>query len=38
MVYVVATLAVLSLAAGLLVSYPMKLVNIATAEMSWWLR
>jgi formate hydrogenlyase subunit 3/multisubunit Na+/H+ antiporter MnhD subunit len=38
MVYVVATLAVLSLAAGLLVSYPMKLVNIATAQMSWWLR
>ena len=38
MVFVVATLAVLSLAAGLLVSYPMKLVNIATAEMSWWLR
>jgi proton-translocating NADH-quinone oxidoreductase chain N len=38
MVYVVAALAVLSLAAGLLVSYPMKLVNIATTEMSWWLR
>jgi formate hydrogenlyase subunit 3/multisubunit Na+/H+ antiporter MnhD subunit len=38
MVYVVAALAVLSLAAGLLVSYPMKLVNIATAQMSWWLR
>jgi len=38
MVFVVATLAVLSLAAGLLVSYPMKLVNIATAQMSWWLR
>ena len=38
MVFVVATLAVLSLAAGLLVAYPMKLVNIATAQMSWWLR
>jgi len=38
MVYVVAALAVLSLAAGLLVSYPMKLVNVATTQMSWWLR
>jgi NADH:ubiquinone oxidoreductase subunit 5 (subunit L)/multisubunit Na+/H+ antiporter MnhA subunit len=38
MVFVVALLAVLSLAAGLLVAYPMKLVNIATTEMSWWLR
>jgi len=38
MVYVVAALAVLSLAAGVLVAYPMKLVNIATAQMSWWLR
>ncbi|MGZ7064755.1 MAG: NADH-quinone oxidoreductase subunit 5 family protein [Candidatus Aminicenantales bacterium] len=38
MVYVVAVLAILSLAAGLLVAYPMKLVNIATAQMSWWLR
>jgi NADH:ubiquinone oxidoreductase subunit 5 (subunit L)/multisubunit Na+/H+ antiporter MnhA subunit len=38
MVYVVAVLAVLSLAAGLFVSYPMKLVNVATAQMSWWLR
>lgn len=38
MVFVVATLAVLSLAAGLLVSYPMKLVSVATAQMSWWLR
>ena len=33
-----AALAVLSLAAGLLVAYPMKLVNLATAQMSWWLR
>ena len=38
MVYVVAALAILSLAAGLLVAYPMKLVNIATAQMSWWIR
>jgi formate hydrogenlyase subunit 3/multisubunit Na+/H+ antiporter MnhD subunit len=38
MVYVVAILAVLSLAAGLFVAYPMKLVNIATTQMSWWLR
>lgn len=38
MVFVVAALAVLSLAAGLLVAGPMKLANIATAQMSWWLR
>ncbi len=38
MVYVVAILAVLSLAAGILVSFPMKLANIATTQMSWWLR
>ncbi|HOW85973.1 MAG TPA: NADH-quinone oxidoreductase subunit L [Candidatus Aminicenantes bacterium] len=38
MVYVVAALAVLSLAAGLFISYPMKLANIATTQMSWWLR
>ena len=38
MVYVVAVLAVLSLAAGLFVAYPMKLTNIATTQMSWWLR
>lgn len=38
MVYVVAALAVLSIAAGLFVAYPMKFVNIATAQMSWWLR
>jgi formate hydrogenlyase subunit 3/multisubunit Na+/H+ antiporter MnhD subunit len=38
MVFVVALLAVLSLAAGLLVSYPMKLANIATTQMSWWIR
>ena len=38
MVYVVAALAFLSLAAGVLVAYPMKLVNIATTQMSWWLR
>jgi len=38
MVYVVAVLAILSLAAGVFVAYPMKLVNIATTQMSWWLR
>jgi proton-translocating NADH-quinone oxidoreductase chain M len=38
MVYVVALLAVLSLAAGLLVGFPMKVVNVATTQMSWWLR
>jgi len=38
MVYVVAVLAVLSLAAGLFVAYPTKLTNIATTQMSWWLR
>ena len=37
MVYVVAALAVLSLAAGLFVAYPMKLVNIATTQISCWL-
>ena len=34
----VATLSVLSLAAGILVAYPMKLVNIATQNISWWLK
>jgi hypothetical protein len=38
MVSVVAILAVLSLAAGLFVAYPMKITNIATTQMSWWLR
>jgi NADH:ubiquinone oxidoreductase subunit 5 (subunit L)/multisubunit Na+/H+ antiporter MnhA subunit len=38
MVYVVAALAVLSLAAGLFIAYPMKLANVATTQMSWWLR
>jgi NADH:ubiquinone oxidoreductase subunit 5 (subunit L)/multisubunit Na+/H+ antiporter MnhA subunit len=38
MVYVVAVLAVLSLAAGVLVGLPMKVVNVATTQMSWWLR
>ena len=38
MVGVVAVLAFLSFAAGLLVSYPMKLVNIATSNISWWLK
>jgi proton-translocating NADH-quinone oxidoreductase chain M len=37
MVFVVVLLAVLSLLAGLLVSYPMKLVNVATAEIVRWI-
>ncbi len=38
MVGVVASLAVLSVLAGVLVSYPMKLVQMATTHISWWLR
>jgi len=38
MVAVVAVLAFLSFAAGLLVSYPMKLINVATSNISWWLK
>jgi hypothetical protein len=38
MVSVVAILAVLGLAAGLLIAFPTKLANIATTQMSWWLR
>ncbi|MCX8159540.1 MAG: NADH-quinone oxidoreductase subunit L [Candidatus Saccharicenans sp.] len=38
MVGVVATLALLSVVAGLLVAYPMKLVQMATTHISWWLR
>ncbi|MCJ7642982.1 MAG: NADH-quinone oxidoreductase subunit L [Candidatus Aminicenantes bacterium] len=38
MVAVVAVLSFLSLAAGLLVSYPMKLINVATSNISWWLK
>jgi proton-translocating NADH-quinone oxidoreductase chain N len=38
MVAVVAVLAFLSFAAGILVSYPMKLVNVATSNISWWLK
>jgi NADH:ubiquinone oxidoreductase subunit 5 (subunit L)/multisubunit Na+/H+ antiporter MnhA subunit len=38
MVYVVAALALLGLAAGIFVAYPMKVVNVATTQMSWWLR
>jgi NADH:ubiquinone oxidoreductase subunit 5 (subunit L)/multisubunit Na+/H+ antiporter MnhA subunit len=37
MLFVVVTLAVLSLAAGLFVNFPMKLVNMATAKITWWL-
>ena len=38
MVAVVALLAFLSLAAGLLVSYPMKFANVVTSSLSWWLK
>ncbi len=38
MVFVVALLAVLSLAGGILVAYPMKLVNVATTSIMWWLK
>lgn len=38
MVYVVAVLAALSLAAGVFVSYPMKIVTTATAHITGWLR
>jgi NADH:ubiquinone oxidoreductase subunit 5 (subunit L)/multisubunit Na+/H+ antiporter MnhA subunit len=38
MVFVVALLAVLSLAGGLLVAYPMKLVNVATSSIMWWVK
>ncbi|MDI6845302.1 MAG: NADH-quinone oxidoreductase subunit L [Candidatus Saccharicenans sp.] len=38
MVGVVTVLAVLSVVAGLLVTYPMKLVQVATTHISWWLR
>jgi len=38
MVYVVALLAVLSLAAGVFVAFPMKVISVATTQMSWWLR
>ena len=38
MVFVVALLAVLSLAAGLFVSTPAKLAGIATKNLSWWLK
>jgi formate hydrogenlyase subunit 3/multisubunit Na+/H+ antiporter MnhD subunit len=38
MVGVVALLAMLSVLAGLFVSYPMKLVQMATTHISWWLK
>ena len=37
MVFVVGLLAVLSIAAGILIAYPMKLVNIVTTSITWWL-
>lgn len=38
MLFVVIVLAVLSLLAGIFIAYPMKLANIATAEITRWLR
>jgi len=38
MLFVVTCLAILSLAAGLFVAYPMQLVNVATAQIMGWLR
>jgi hypothetical protein len=38
MVAVVAILAFLSLAGGLLVAYPMKFANVVTSGISWWLK
>jgi NADH:ubiquinone oxidoreductase subunit 5 (subunit L)/multisubunit Na+/H+ antiporter MnhA subunit len=37
MVFVVVLLAILSLLAGFLVAYPMKLINIATGEILRWM-
>jgi len=38
MVYVVALLAILSLLGGILVAYPMKLVNVATSSIMRWVQ
>jgi NADH:ubiquinone oxidoreductase subunit 5 (subunit L)/multisubunit Na+/H+ antiporter MnhA subunit len=38
MVFVVSLLAVLGLAAGIFVGYPMKVANLAVTGISWWLR
>jgi len=38
MVFVVALLAVLSLVGGLLVNWPMKLANVATSSIMWWVQ
>jgi NADH:ubiquinone oxidoreductase subunit 5 (subunit L)/multisubunit Na+/H+ antiporter MnhA subunit len=38
MVFVVTLLAALSLVAGILVAYPMKLADLATTSISWWLK
>jgi len=38
MVFVVSLLAGLGLAAGILIAYPMRLANLATASLSWWLK
>jgi len=38
MVFVVALLAVLSLLGGFLVAYPMKLADVATTSIMWWVK
>jgi proton-translocating NADH-quinone oxidoreductase chain N len=38
MVFVVVLLSVLSLLAGIFVAYPMKVADMATAGISWWLK
>jgi len=38
MVGVVTVLALFSVLAGFFVSYPMKLVQLATTHITWWLR
>jgi hypothetical protein len=38
MLFVVIVLTVLSLAAGIFVAFPMKLVHIATSQITYWLQ
>jgi NADH:ubiquinone oxidoreductase subunit 5 (subunit L)/multisubunit Na+/H+ antiporter MnhA subunit len=38
MVFVVGLLALLSLVAGIFVSYPTKIVQAATTHVMWWLK
>jgi len=37
MVFVVVVLTVLSVAAGLFVNFPMKLINMAVTKITWWI-